>query len=178
MNRIFIVLAIIGNALLIAAFVFGWVITDAASLAPDVRGEVGRHMFIALGAAILALLVHAVALTYFMGTGRWIEETSEAYSLGNDRRKANIRLKYQAIPGMVLSMLLIIITGAFGAMSDPASNSTMEGAATIHFTLAIIMLCGNLLASVLEYDAIRRNGLVVDAVIADVRRIRKEQGLD
>jgi hypothetical protein len=30
----------------------------------------------------------------------------------------------------------------------------------------------------LEYDAIRRNGLVVDAVIADVRRIRKEQGLD
>lgn len=176
MNRIFIVLAVIGNALLAVAFVLGWLIGDAASL--DGRGAVNRHMLVSLGGALLALLVHAVALTYFMGTGRWIEETSEAYSLGEERRKTNIRLKYQAIPGMVLAMLLIIFTAAFGAMADPAANSTMQHASTIHFTLAIIMLLVNLLASALEYDAIRRNGLLVDAVVADVRRIRAERGLD
>jgi hypothetical protein len=177
-NRIFIVLAIIGNALLIAAFVLGWMISDAGSLAQEARVEVNRHMFVSLGAAILALLVHAVALTYFMGTGRWIEETCEAYSLGSEQRRRNIRLKYQAIPGMVLAMLLIIVTGAFGAMADPGSNTRMASAATIHFTLAIITLCVNLLACAMEYDAIRRNGLIVDAVVAEVRRIRREKGLD
>jgi hypothetical protein len=177
-NRIFLVQAIFGNALLVGAFALGWMISDAGSLAPEARAEVNRHMFVSLGAAILVLLVHAVALTYFMGTGRWIEETCEAYSLGTEQRKRNIRLKYQAIPGMVLAMVLVIITGAFGAMADPGSNTRMASAATIHFTLAIITLCVNLLACALEYDAIRRNGLLVDAVVADVRRIRREQGLD
>lgn len=174
MNRIFIVLAIFANALLIAAFVLGWMIGDAI----EARSEVNRHMLIALGASILALLVHAVSLTYFMGTGRWIEETSDAYALGEERRRTNIRLKYQSIPGMVLSMILIIVTGAFGAMADPAATRTMPGAGAIHFTLAAVTLAVNVLASVLEFDAIRRNGLLVDAVITDVRRIRKEQGLD
>ena len=56
------------------------------------------------GASLLAIMVHAVALTYFMGTGRWIEETCTAYKLGEEGRTANVRLKYRIIPGMVASV--------------------------------------------------------------------------
>lgn len=178
MTRIFLTLAVIANSLLLATLLLGWRIVDPASLAPGVRNAVTWHMLTALGAALLVLLVHAVALTYFMGTGRWLEETSEAYALGSEPRTANIRLKYQVIPGMVACITLVVVTGAFGALADPAANMHVPSAARIHFALALATLLTNLLTSWLEHRMIARNGKLVDAVVARVQQIRRERGLD
>lgn len=178
MSRIFLTLSSVANGALLFTLILGWRIVDPASLEPGVRNAVTWHMLTALGAALLVLLVHAVALTYFMGTGRWLEETCEAYSLGEDARRANIRLKYRVIPGMVACMILVVVTGAFGAMADPAANTPRPWAASVHLALALATLLTNVLVSWVEQRAIVQNGRLVDAVVERVTQIRLARGLD
>lgn len=177
-NRIFLTLSIVSNLGLAVAFGFGLSIGDPSQADAILRRSVSLHLLTALGAALLALLVHAVALTYFMGTGRWIEETCEAYRLGPDPRARNIRLKYRAIPGMIVCILLIMTTGAFGAMSDPGAERSASWSSQIHFLLACLTLGGNVLSSWLEWSAIADNGRLVDSVVQEVKRIRTSRGLD
>lgn len=177
-TRIFLVLSTIANASLLAAFAFGWRIGDIHSVSDAVRDASTLHFLTALGAALLAILVHAVAMTYFMGTGRWIEETSLAYRLGDEGHAANVRLKYRVIPGAVLCFALLLATGSFGAIADPASHVDVPYSATIHFTLAVTTLAVNLLVSWVEWSNIARNGRLVEAIVEEVRRIRREKGLD
>jgi hypothetical protein len=171
-------LAVIANSALLVTLILGWRIGDPASLEPSARNAVTWHMLTALGAALLVLLVHAVALTYFMGTGRWLEETSEAYGLGEEPRAANIRLKYRIIPAMVGCIVLVVVTGAFGALADPAANMHRPSAAKIHLALALITLLANLFVSWLQHRVIAQNGRLVDSVVARVRQVRQERGLD
>lgn len=178
MTRIFLTLTFIANGALAVTFLLGLRIDDPASLEPGARNAVTWHLLTALAAALLVLLVHAVALTYFMGTGRWLEETCAAYRLGTQPRETNIRLKYRVIPGMVACIGLVVGTGALGAMADPAANFQLEYAASLHLGLAITTLLGNLWVSVIEHRAISENGAIVDAVVDEVRTIRREHGLE
>lgn len=178
MNRIFLVLATIANGLLVVTLLLGWRIGDPRSLDPATADALGLHFLVALGTCLLVLLVHAVALTYFMGTGRWIEETSEAYRLGEEPRRRNIALKYRVIPGIVFCFLLVVATGSLGAAADPASRSRMDWAGMWHFGLAITLLAVNLVVSWVEYSSIAGNGRIVSAIVDEVRRIRRERGLD
>ena len=178
MSRIFLTLSIIANSALVLTLILGWRIVDPASLEPGARNAVTWHLLTALAAALLVLLVHAVALTYFMGTGRWLEETCEAYKLGNEARTMNVRLKYRAIPGMIACITLVVLTGAFGAMSDPAANAHKPWAASVHLGLALTTLLTNIFVSWLEQRAISQNGSLVDAVVTRVNDMRRERGLD
>ena len=177
MTRIFLTLAIISNSLLVVTLLLGLNIDDAASLSESARNQVTWHMLTALGTAVLVMLVHAVALTYFMGTGRWIEETAAAYRLGETARRENIHLKYRVLPGLVSCILLVMATGAFGAIADPASAVQLSWAVLAHQLLSWFTLLANVFVSALEWGAIDQNGKLVDAMIQDVRRIRAEHGL-
>lgn len=178
MNRIFLVLAVIANGLLALTLALGWRIGDPRELDPATADALALHFLVALGSCILVLLVHAVALTYFMGTGRWIEETCQAYSLGGEAHRANIRLKFQAIPGMVVCFVLVLVTGAFGAIADPASTTDVANAATIHFLLAVTLLTTNVGVNFWQHRCIVHNGRIVNEIVQAVRRIRREKGLD
>ena len=117
-----------------------------------------------------------------MGTGRWIEETSNAYSLGDDFYKKNQKNKYSTLPGMTICMVLLIATGALGAIADPATPMSLNGTlgltgAQIHFFGAIVLFLVNLLTNFTQFVAISRNSDVVDSVLEEVRRIREERGL-
>lgn len=177
MNRIFSTLAVISNLGLWVTFILGWTVVS-----PGVDGATGLpltvHFLTALAALTLTLLVHAIVLTYFMGTGRWIEETSQAYQLGIDSREENIRLKYRTLPGMVGCIVLLIVTGGFGAAADPGAGLKMASAKTIHMLLACASLLVNAMVSFLEYQSIERNGRLVEQIMTSVRTIRKEHGLD
>jgi hypothetical protein len=177
-NRIFLTLAIVANLGLGVAVWYGLSVHDRSSDLAVVRHSVSMHLLIALGASLLVLMLHAVVLTYFMGTGRWLEDTSTAYKLDERFRGRNIRLKYRAIPGMIACMLMIILTGAFGASADPLPTAESSMTSTIHFTLAMATVFLNLLVSGLEYQAISANGRLVAEVVGEVKRIRKERGLD
>jgi hypothetical protein len=182
MTRIFSTLAIFSTAALLTAFWLGWRIGDASSRELAEQGRVSLHFLVALGALCFAVLVHALVLTYFMGTGRWLEETSQAYRLVDDWQTQSRELKWRMYPGMVLCLLLLIATGALGGAADPASAVGFKGigplsAAHVHLAVSVITLVVNALLNLVEFRALRRNGALVNEVMDRVRQIRVEKGL-
>ena len=181
-KRIFLTLCCFSTLTLIIAFGWGLTIEDVYQRDPAVQRNVSNHMLVGMGALTFSILVHAIVLTYFMGTGRWIEETSHAYQLPGDFFNQNRRLKYRTIPAMVVCILLLVCVGAFGGAADPASSVGFKGwgdltPGTIHMLIALVTFAINLGMNFWEYIALYRNGEVIDAVLAEVRRIRLERGL-
>lgn len=179
-NRIFTGLAIFAAVITLIAFALGMSIGDAAQASAN--RAVSYHMLAGLAALIVTSLVHAIVLTYFMGTGRWMEETITAYRLSWDFYNESKSLKYRTILLMLVCFLLLITTGAFGAAADPASMVGFRGAwgfsgGTIHMTIALLTWAFNLLVNVYQFQVLTRNGEIVDAVLGEVRRIRIENGL-
>lgn len=182
MNRIFLPLCGMSWLLLAAAFLLGLNIDDPKVAEVAVQRSVSYHFLTALGAIVFATLVHALVLTYFMGTGRWLEETSNAYRLDSKYHDESQRLKYRTIPALVSAFLLLVVTGAFGAAADPGSPTQFSGwfglpAATIHQLAAWITLTFNAWVNYLEFTALFRNGEIIEQVMNEVRRIRQEKGL-
>ena len=182
MSRIFPSLAVVAVILMGIAFWLGWAIEDAASMEPDKAAQVRWHFFMGLGAMVFTSLVHSIILTYFVGTGRWLEETSKAYGLPETYFAESKKIKYRTIPLMVIGIVAIVFTGAMGAIADPAARSSFAGwfgltPAKTHFAIACMAVMGNLLVHFIEFQAVVRNGRIVNAVLADVHRIRKERGL-
>lgn len=180
MKRIFVTLAVLSTGLLIATFILGWNIDDPRDAAA--QGQVGNHFLTALGGLVLAVLVHAIVLTYFMGTGRWMEEARLAYRLPESWQKKSNQLKYRTLPWMAAALVLLILAGAFGAIADPASPVGADGwggvsAATVHFLVASIALSVNVVIYLVEYQAICCNGQLIQEVLDEVHRIRAEKGL-
>ena len=182
MNRIFLTLAVVCNVATIGAFVFGWMIGDATIAEASVQKTVSWHLMIGVASIVFAMLLHAITLTYFMGTGRWVEETSRAYRLNESFHARNQKLKYQSLPGMVACILMLVVTGALGAAADPASHVGFKGvwgisAPMIHFLVAATTILLNAVVNFLEYDAISKNAGVIRDVVGEVNRIRTEKGL-
>ncbi len=182
MTRIFLTLALLSNCTLTTALILGLGIGDPHRFDARIQHAVGVHFIVGVAALVFAVMVHALVLTYFMGTGRWLEETAQAYRLPGDSSGANRNLKWKVLPAMLLSLILLISTGAFGAAADPASSVGFQGlaglsAATVHWLVAGVTLAVNLAVNALEFVALSRNKALIDAVLAEVRRIRVERGL-
>jgi len=181
-HRIFLPLCGLSWLLLIAAFVLGLQIDDPKVVNVAVQRGVQHHLLTALGAIVFATMVHALVLTYFMGTGRWLEETSNAYRLDAKYFQESKTLKYRTIPALVGAFVLLVVTGAFGAAADPGSPTQFAGwfglsAATIHQISAIVTLSINAVVNYLEFTALFRNSEIIDQAMQAVREIRLAKGL-
>lgn len=182
MTRIFATLAVLGTAALIAAYTLGWMIDDPTVPSPEVQRQVAWHFLSGVGGLVFAALVHAIVLTYFMGTGRWLEETSQAYRLPERFSEESRRLKHHTLPWMAVALVMLIITGAFGAIADPASPAGARGfagisAATVHLLVASATLAVNIVINLVEYASLSRNSELVTEVLQEVHRIRRDKGL-
>lgn len=182
MTRIFLTLCLAGSSVVAIAFFLGLGIDDPTVRDPAVQQSISRHMLTGLGGLIFAALVHAIVFTYFMGTGRWLEETTRAYKLPGDYHSANQKIKYRLLPGITFCILMLVLTGAFGGAADPASAVGFRGwfgftPATVHLTIAILAVLVNVAVSVQEFRSIEKNGELVEEVMNEVRRIRTERGL-
>ena len=185
MKRIFLTLAVLANITLLIAFVLGWQVGDTTlngGRDPEINSRIGTHLLVGLGALTSATMVHALLLTYFMGTGRWIEETSQAYRLSGDWYRESQRTKYGILPGILVSFLMLVVTGSLGAVADTATAASLERTlsvndSTLHFTAAVCTWIVSLIVNTTQYFAITKNSAIVEGVLAEVRRIRIEKGL-
>jgi len=182
LKRIFLPLAVVSVTLLLISSGLGLAIDDPGSLDPGVQWRVSIHMLTGLAALTFSTLLHAILFTYFMGTGRWIEETAAAYKLSPELHARNQRIKYRTLRGVMTCVGLIIATGALGAAADPASPVSMDGVAgmsgsTWHLSVAMVTVVANAVVHFIEYNAVSRNMLIIDEVLGEVRRIRVERGL-
>lgn len=180
MTRIFLTLASVSNLLLVVVVGLGLNIGDP--LRPESQRLISWHMILALVGLVFAALVHALVLTYFMGTGRWMEDVSKAYQLDEHWRAECQRLKYRTLPLMTLSLLLLLVTIGFGAAADPASRLGFSGwgglaASQWHLVMALLTFAFNFFVNTREFQAVERNGQLVSEVVAKVRELRIARGL-
>src|SRR5438128_2433401 len=95
MTRIFLTLAICSTGTLLTALWLGLEVGDASLRATAVQSRVAVHFLTGVAAILFAVLVHALVVTYFMGTGRWLEETCTAYRLGDAWQTGSRNIKWR-----------------------------------------------------------------------------------
>jgi hypothetical protein len=173
MTRIFLVLASLDGAALLASFCFGVAskLRDAAQQAGDPTYLI--HFTLGLFAAIGTLLVHCLIFTYFLGTGRWVKEVTLAYRLPDVPWHRDTReLKRRTFPVALSAMLVAIATAAAGAGAQ-----LKDWPWQVHASLATVTLFVNLWAFRAEYRNVEANAAVLDGVLREVDRVRTERGL-
>jgi hypothetical protein len=132
------------------------------------------HFCLGLFTALAILLVHSIIFIYFLGTGRLVKEVAIAYQMPDQPwPKLTRELKRQAFPPALFSMLIGIGTAAAGM-----GRQLEQWHWSIHLTLALLTLAINLWAFRVEYRCVSTNGGVIDAVLEEVDRIRRERGLN
>jgi hypothetical protein len=187
-TRIFFSLAIFSLLCVAAALLLGLYVGDLhsvidASLSDSERQTIidraVAHRLAGLAAALVVVLVNSIAVTYFIGTGRWCKEVVERYALDPALITRSKAIKRRAFPWAVSSMLLMVGVVAMGAAADPGTGlpNTAEWVLP-HFlaSLAIVGLLG--VAYFVLASNIRAHYGVINEIVAEVRRIRQERGLD
>jgi hypothetical protein len=167
MARLFRILAILNLLALVVTFAFG-----AASAFWD-HDLFLPHFTLGLFTAIGTLLVHCLIFTYFLGTGRWVKEVGLAYRLPDGDLPLKTReLKRTTFPPALFAMLITIATAAAGQ-----GHFLLAWPWYLHGALAVVTLAVNLWAFRIELRHLADNARVLDAVMAEVERLRAAHGL-
>ncbi|MCE9605751.1 MAG: hypothetical protein K8U03_12725 [Planctomycetia bacterium] len=190
MNRIFYPLALLGAVALSSVMVLGLYLHSYDIRNPrDIEAQrlATVHRLSGIAAGVLVLLVESVVVTYFVGTNRWCKEVSETYRLGDRFVSESTRLKRKAFPISFVGMLIVVGIAALGGAADPGSSLSRD--LLLRFGGDVAWADFHLLASLLgitlivggfflQSNYIRSNHAVIEGVMAEVKRIRSERGLD
>lgn len=178
MSRILIGLASLNSVVLLMAFTVGFLSEGRANMTP--AGPLSQaqrmftiHLIAGLSAALLTLLLHSLIFTYFIGTGRWVQEVVKAYRLPESLRQQARRLKSSAFPYILGSILLVITTAVLGAATDRGLLDR-----NIHLALAALAVGFNFWSYLAEYRAVVANSELISHVMDEVNRMRLERGLE
>jgi hypothetical protein len=179
MIRIFTTLAIVAVLLMATALLLGLNVGNLYdSPDADTRNWATVHRLVGLGTALVVVLVNSIVMTYFIGTSRWCKEVSETYGLDSQYVRRSTQLKRRAFPWAVLSMLTVIAVGSLGAAADPATRRLgTEFWTTPHLIGAFAGLIFVTFAFFMEGGRIAAHHAVIEEIMAEVRRIRQERGL-
>jgi hypothetical protein len=179
MIRIFSTLAITAVLLMAAALLLGLYVGDIhGTQDADVLRWAMVHRLVGLVAALVVVLVNSIVMTYFIGTSRWCKEVTETYRLDPRNLERSVRLKRGTFPWAVLSMLAVVGVGALGAAADPATlREGTEFWVTPHLVGAFAGLMFVTFAFFMEAARIAAHHAVIEDIVAEVRRIRQERGL-
>ena len=153
----------------------------------DLHGQTDRailrlgtvHRLSGVFAGIMVLLVNSMAVTYFIGTGRWCKEVVETYGLSNafiDRAKA---LKRASFPWSVVGMLAVVGIVALGGAADPSTGRPgSQDWVTPHLVGAIGLMALVAWCFQSQLPRIRRQQALIEEVLGEVRAIRQARGLE
>ncbi len=182
MTRIFATLSVISLALLASTLVVGLGIGDAAlrSDEPSQRWMTA-HFLLGTGSALVVVLVHSIVVTYFVGTSRWCKEVAETYQLDRGLIQQSQQIKRGAFPWALSGMLAIVAVIALGAASDPATGFDREAtqmSSQLHLVAAFLGLAFIGMTYYMAWSRIWSNQQLVNRVLDEVQRIRREKGLD
>ena len=174
-------LASLSLMLMAVALVLGFSIGDLYANPPEAASFLwrGRHMLTGVAAALAVVFVESIAVTYFIGTSRWVKEVTETYRLPAADLAESSRLKRRTFPWCVLGMLTVVAVGALGAAADPGTGRPdTESMAGIHQLAALAGLCIIAYTYYRAWLSIAANQDVIARIVEQVQHIRTERGLD
>ena len=179
-TRIFGSLAWFALVLMGATLIVGLSIGDFhANHSPEMRRWATVHRLAGVASALMVVLVNSIVVTYFIGTSRWCKEVSETYALDPALVRRSTALKRRTFPWAVMAMLAVLGVIALGAAADPATGlpHTLDWV-TPHLLGAICGLAFITWAFFVEWQNIQFHHVVIEDVLAEVKRIRLERGLE
>ena len=137
------------------------------------------HRLSGVLAALVVVLVNSMAVTYFIGTGRWCREVVETYGLDPTLIDRSKRLKRGAFPFALLGMLGVVAIVALGGAADPASGRKgTQDWVTPHLVGGIGLAAAIAWCFQAQVPQIRRQQELIGEVMEAVRRERQFRGLD
>lgn len=153
--------------------------TEAAELHRPAKQRYGLHSLCGIAASLVTVLVNSITVTYFVGTSRWCREVVETYHLDPELVRRSQQLKRQTFPWALGGMLTVLAIVSFGAASDPGAN--FEGGAqwvTPHMVTAILGTGLITWSFLVQVGKIGANYEIIETILAEVRQIRADRGLD
>lgn len=180
MERVFFRVATFTVALLVATAGLGlWLGDLHGQTDPHVLRWGTVHRLSGVFAALLVVLVNSMAVTYFIGTGRWCREVVEAYGLAPAFVERSRGLKRRAFPFAVLGMLAVVAIVALGGAADPASGRPgTQDWVTPHLVGGLALVAAIAWLFQAQGPTIRRQQQLIEEVLCEVRAVRKARGLD
>jgi hypothetical protein len=137
------------------------------------------HRLSGVLAALVVVLVNSMAVTYFIGTGRWCREVVETYALDPGLVERSRRLKRSAFPLALAGMLAVVGIVALGGAADPATGR--RGSAewvTWHLVGGLGLAAAIAWCFQAQLPGIRGQQDLIEDVMTAVRRERQARGLD
>jgi hypothetical protein len=180
MERVFSRAAMFAVALMVATAGLGlWLGDLHGQFDPQVMRWGTVHRLSGVLSALMVVLVNSMAVTYFIGTGRWCREVVETYGLDGSYIDRSRRLKRSAFPFALLGMLGVVVIVALGGAADPASGRPGTQAwVTPHLVGGIGIVAAIAWCFQSQLPQIRRQHELIECVLADVRAVRRSRGLD
>jgi hypothetical protein len=144
------------------------------------------HRLTGIVAGLSVLLVESFVVTYFIGTNRWTKEVVETYQLDPNFVGRGARLKRRTFPIAVGGMLVVVGITALGGAADPGSQLSRRmisglgdvSWADIHLAFAVLGIAAIVVGYYLQAQHIASNQQIIHEVLAEVKRIRTERGLE
>jgi hypothetical protein len=137
------------------------------------------HRLSGVLAALMVVLVNSMAVTYFIGTGRWCREVAETYRLGPEYVDRSRQLKRRAFPMALLGMLSVVGIVALGGAADPAAGRPgSRDWVTPHLVGSIALVAVIASCFTAQVPSLRRHQELVGEVMDAVRRERLARGLE
>ena len=180
MERVYSRAAMFAVALMLATALLGlWI--------GDLHGQTDRavlrwgtvHRLSGVFAALMVVLVNSMAVTYFIGTGRWCREVVETYGLSAALTQRAKAIKRAAFPGSVIGMLAVVGIVALGGAADPATGRPgTQYWVTPHLVGAMALAALIAWCFQSQLPRIRRQQALIEEVLDEVRVIRRDRGLD
>ena len=180
MERVYSRAAMFAVALMLATALLGlWI--------GDLHGQTDRavlrwgtvHRLSGVFAALMVVLVNSMAVTYFIGTGRWCREVVETYGLSAALTQRAKAIKRAAFPGSVIGMLAVVGIVALGGAADPATGRPgTQNWVTPHLVGAMALAALIAWCFQSQLPRIRRQQALIEEVLEEVRVIRRARGLD
>ena len=144
-----------------------------------IRARQALHFLLGVLAALVAVLINSISVTYFIGTSRWCLEVAETYELKMGVVERSRRLKRRTFSWAMISITLILILAMLGAMSDPSTGRDGSvDSVPWHRYFAIITTGFIGWSYLIQVGAIGANFEIIEDILKEVKTIRAQRGLD
>ncbi len=137
------------------------------------------HMLMGVAAALVAVLVNSICVTYFIGTSRWVREVIETYDFPRAWIGECNALKRKSFLAALVGMLTAVGIIALGAAAHPGTIRAGTAAWVTPHLIAAIAGTG-LIAWMfyIQQVNIAANYQLLQRIVARVVQVRREKGLD